>query len=105
MQETQEADPPEFLDFKDKSAKFLKKTLQMLLSLIAESGRDRFCYVKEALIHPDATCPRPTPMASLRTGGSKHELQLFRFSNSDYFSNKFLKAWIYDGLLFFPVGL
>ncbi|CDI81780.1 hypothetical protein, conserved [Eimeria praecox] len=63
MQAAASTDSPEFLEFKEKSGKFLRKALQMLLSLISESGRDRFCYVKEALIHPDATCARPTPVA------------------------------------------
>ena len=67
MQEVQVKDPPEFKDFKDKSSKFLRKAQQLLMSLIAESGRDRFCYVKEAVIHPDATCPRPGPVANLQT--------------------------------------
>lgn len=64
MQTAASTDSPEFLEFKDKSSKFLRKALQLLLSLISESGRDRFCYVKEALIHPDATCPRPAPLTS-----------------------------------------
>ena len=68
MQEATSSDSPEFLDFKDKSSKFLRRALQMLMSLIAESGRDRFCYVKEAVIHPDATCARPAPIANLNFG-------------------------------------
>ncbi|CDJ36903.1 uncharacterized protein EMH_0075680 [Eimeria mitis] len=65
MQAAASTDSPEFLEFKDKSGKFLRKALQLLLSLISESGRDRFCYVKEALIHPDATCARPAPVTTL----------------------------------------
>ncbi|CDI76717.1 hypothetical protein, conserved [Eimeria acervulina] len=64
MQVASSTDSPEFLEFKDRSGKFLRKALQLLLSLISESGRDRFCYVKEALIHPDATCARPGPAAA-----------------------------------------
>ncbi|KAL8439753.1 hypothetical protein Efla_002655 [Eimeria flavescens] len=65
MQETAEGDTREFLEFKEKSGTFLRRASQMLISLIAEGGRDRFCYVKEALIHPEATCARPAPVANL----------------------------------------
>lgn len=71
MQETSEVDSEEFVNFKDKSNRFLGKAAQLLMSLIAESGRDRFCYVKEALIHPDATCARPAPLTTLILGQSK----------------------------------
>ncbi|CDJ42007.1 hypothetical protein, conserved [Eimeria tenella] len=64
MQEAESSDSPEFVEFKEKSSRFLQKASLLLMSLIAESGRDRFCYVKEALIHPDATCSRPAPLTS-----------------------------------------
>ncbi|OEH76500.1 uncharacterized protein LOC34617580 [Cyclospora cayetanensis] len=73
MQESTHSDSPEFLEFKQRSSKFLQRALQLLMSLIAESGRDRFCYVKEALIHPDATCSRPAPVSNLSFGKSSKE--------------------------------
>lgn len=72
MQEAESSDSPEFVEFREKSSRFLQKASLLLMSLIAESGRDRFCYVKEALIHPDATCSRPAPLTSTNLSRRKH---------------------------------
>ncbi|PFH31871.1 hypothetical protein BESB_023630 [Besnoitia besnoiti] len=52
---------PELDSFKQDSVRFLTHTLQSLVDFIVESGRDRFTYIKEALILPTATPPRPGP--------------------------------------------
>lgn len=52
-------DAPELVEFKRKSLKFVSRTLAQLVDFIVESGRDRFTYIKESLILPTATPPRP----------------------------------------------
>lgn len=46
-------------EFKSKTAMFLSSTLKLMFDLIVESGRDRFSYLKEAVLRPTSTCARP----------------------------------------------
>ncbi|PHJ24716.1 hypothetical protein CSUI_001415 [Cystoisospora suis] len=57
-----EEDSTELAEFKTRSVKFVSKTLGQLVDFIVESGRDRFTYIKESLILPTATPPRPGPV-------------------------------------------
>nr|CEL64481.1 TPA: hypothetical protein BN1204_003790 [Neospora caninum Liverpool] len=54
-------DVRELDNFRRDSAKFLTNVLQTLVEFIVESGRDRFTYIKEALLLPTTTPPRPIP--------------------------------------------
>ncbi|KAL8270536.1 hypothetical protein Esti_005507 [Eimeria stiedai] len=89
MQEATRSKSPEFEEFREKSSVFLRKASQLLMSFIAESGRDRFCYVKEALIHPEATCARPSPIANLKgIQGKRAELPFGAASHGRTWQNR-----------------
>lgn len=45
--------------FAQGTCQFLQVTMTSLLDLIVDTGRDRFTYIKEAVIAPTATPPRP----------------------------------------------
>ncbi|KAF8820524.1 hypothetical protein IE077_003084, partial [Cardiosporidium cionae] len=48
----------------EETALFIESTLHQLMSLIIETGRDRATYIKEAVISPPITPPRPSKACS-----------------------------------------
>lgn len=62
-------------EFKRKTALFLSSTLKLFFDLILESGRDRFSYLKEAVLLPTSTCARPV-LLSGQSGEERFALVL-----------------------------
>ncbi|RQX69467.1 hypothetical protein TGCAST_209490 [Toxoplasma gondii CAST] len=79
-------DVRELDNFRRESAQFLTDTLEFLVEFIVESGRDRFTYIKEALILPTATPPRPIPSLGQQPPKSSQKVASDLRSSDDPFS-------------------